>query len=370
MKLIGSRDELLKGFQAVVGAVAKKSSLPVLGHFLVTGDGERLTVTASDLQVTLTARVEDGLEPHEPFAICLPRRAYDILKAFPEDGKVTLEVEDEKATLKCGRSRFVLQTLPAEDFPQPEEQEALALLPFAASELRGLLQHVQHGMAHNDTRYYLNGLLLHFSPTNSLLTVAATDGHRLALITQSIDDCPLPEAERIVPRAVVGEMLKLLKADDYQTPVSLVVFEKKIGLLAGTTMLVSTVIDGKYPDVWRVIPTSSGTSIKVEREPLLQALRRAKLAIGDLMNLGVRLSFGPEEVRVSVGGTEPMEDAVAVESVGPDVETGLNCDYLCDALEAIDDDFVRIELTDAQSPVKVTGDSRDEGIHVVMPMRL
>ena len=311
--------------------------------------------------MALTSQSTDALEPHEPFEFCLPRRIYDILKAFPEGSSVSIAVEDEKATVRCGRSRFTLQTLPAEDFPNPNEDERVEVIPLAGSVLRDLIQRGSYASASKDVRYYLNGT--HFAFTPGQLSIASSDGHRLAKIEHPIA-CDL-EHEMIVPSSAIDEMKRMLKEEE----VSLVVYHRQIGLLSGQTMLISRLIDGKFPDVNRVIPRNSTTTTRINREAFTQALKRAKLGIGD-SNLGLRVNVQQEELRISVGAEETMEDFVPCETSGADVEIGLNVDYLLDVMNALTDEFVRINLSDGNSSILIAGDTVDEGVNVIMPMRL
>jgi DNA polymerase III beta subunit len=184
MKFSAERETILAPLQAVIGVVERRQTMPILANVLVVGRGEQLSITATDLEVELVARTNVSLQ--QAGEVTLPgRKLLDIVRALPEKTQVTVSIEGEKATIRSGKSRFTLATLPASDFPTVEDIRAQQTLTIAQPALKRLLDKTHFSMAQQDVRYYLNGMLLE-SDGKTLRTVA-TDGHRLAFCESALD---------------------------------------------------------------------------------------------------------------------------------------------------------------------------------------
>jgi DNA polymerase-3 subunit beta len=280
---------------------------------------------------------------------------------------VTLQQQDKKLLVRAGRSRFSLQTLPAEDFPRlapPAGEAARFRLPQKA--LRRLLSLVQYSMAQQDIRYYLNGLLMVVEDAS--LKLVATDGHRLALATLALG-ADAARQEAIVPRKTVLELAKLLADTDDEVTVEL--SSTQAAFSFGAVELVSKLVDGKFPDYARVIPQSHKNRLKVAREPLRQALARAAILSNEKFR-GVRWVLAEASLRIVSSNAEQEEaqEELEVQYAGEALDIGFNVNYLLDVLNNVPGAEVECLFGDASSSALITLASEKDFKYVVMPMRI
>lgn len=362
MKIVVEREVLLAPVQSVLGAIEKKT-LPIMANLLIQGDGQTVTFTGSDLETTLIARVEF---PHEPFAVTLPaRRLSEVLNAFPKGAMVGIQVEEQKAVVKSGRSRFQMPTMPVEDYPSLENLtfETVTALPTAL--LKGMIVSVEHAMAKQDVRYYLNGMLFEFTP--KACTLAATDGHRLAIETCPEAECELERA-LILPSKGVGELRKLL-SDDGECLLSVNPNHLRVEL-PGQRIFISKLIDGKFPDYHRVIPRDNPLVVRLSAETLLSSVQRVALVLEKTSGLALTLSENLLTLKARNSQLEESEEQLEVEYLGSNFEVGLNAHYLMEALKAMGDDEVQINASEPGNSLVLHPVGRESPRCVIMPMRL
>lgn len=368
MKLETKREVLLKPLQHVIGVVERRQALPILANVLAIAQQQELTLTATDLEVKLSARTRLPVE--EAGEITLPaRKLLDILRALPEDADVSFCLERQHAVIRCGRSRFSLATLPAADFPTgedfPFEGQRIQLLQNA---LKTLLERTHFAVAQQDVRYYLNGLLLHLQ--EGRLRAVATDGHRLALCDTAAEvDSSADPRQVIVPRKGVQELLRLLANSD--TTVVLQVGANHIEVVVDDITFTSKLIEGKFPDYQRVIPAQNEHPIIADRLALRAALTRTAILSSEKYR-GVRLRVEPGVIYIQANNPEQeeAEEELQVGYGGSPLEVGFNVVYLLDALSAIDSDSVKIFLTDANNSCLIQEMEGETCKYVIMPMRL
>lgn len=360
MKLVINRDVLLPALNRVMGAIAAKTTMPILGCVHCVGDGQRLALTGTNLELTLRTTIEFV---HEPFMAVWPaKRLYDILKAFPKDGLVGIAIEEDKVTIKCGRSRFVLTTYNPNDFPVIDEGiDFDVAFTLKAKELNALVQRTDFAMAFQDVRYYLNGLC--FNGMKEEIRLVATDGHRLAKVSAPVDSGFEEPFEAILPSEAVFELRKVcLLGEDLTVSIRPNLFKF---VTEGLTFIAKR-LDGRFPEFERVIPKDLEHWIKMDRELLLAALQRIKLVL-DKNNLGVRMTIANGNLLLEgIGLENQAEDSLEVQHEG-ELEIGLNVDYLTDVLRVLHEPEVTIEFRDAESSIKII---EQTGIYIIMPMRL
>jgi DNA polymerase-3 subunit beta len=361
------RDELLGPLSAVSGIIERRHTLPILSNVLIDRAAERLSFLATDIEIQITAK--SGLEASaEARSVTVgARKLLDILRALPESAEVSLQQQDKRLVVKAGKSRFSLQTLPAEDFPRlakPAGESARFKLEQRA--LRRLLSLVQYAMAQQDIRYYLNGLLMVVEERS--LKLVATDGHRLALATLPLA-ADLPRHEVIVPRKTVLELSKLLSDSDDEVSVELSPTQAAFSF--GSIDLVSKLVDGKFPDYTRVIPTQHKNKLQVEREPLRQALQRAAILSNEKFR-GVRwvLADGSLKIVSSNAEQEEANEELEVKYAGDSLDIGFNVNYLLDVLNNVPGAEVECAFGDASSSALISYASEKDFKYVVMPMRI
>jgi DNA polymerase-3 subunit beta len=366
MKLSTSRESLLKPLQAVIGVVERRQTMPVLANVLLHADDGVLSVTATDLEVELVARSKvDSVE--EPGDITVPgRKLLDICRALPDGANVSMSLKTDRLTVQSGRSKFVLSTLPAAEFPVVENINADRELTISQSDLRHLLDKTHFSMAQQDVRYYLNGLLLETG--NGKLRAVATDGHRLALCDIAMDGVDGPLNQVIVPRKGVLELQRLLEGD---AEVQIAVGSNHIRIEVGDIRFTSKLIDGRFPDYDRVIPSNESHVLSADRDSLRHSLQRAAILSNEKYR-GVRLEFNKGNIRILANNPdqEEAEDEVEVDYDGESMEIGFNVNYLLDALAAVENDKVEVGLVDPNSSCVVRSPGDKTSLYVVMPMRL
>lgn len=367
MKLTLSREALLQPLQAIAGVVEKKQTMPVLSNVLLIAEEDQLTLTGTNMEVELVSRV-DSIALEQPGRITVPaRKLSDICRSLPEESTITLSVEGERMKVKAGASQFTLSTLPAEHFPNVEDDAESFRLSLPQGELRHLLEATAFAMAQQDVRYYLNGLLMEVS--ESLLRAVATDGHRLAMATLSVETGIDATRQVIVPRKGVQELMRLL--DDVVTPVELVIGENHLRATVGGFTFTSKLIEGKFPDYNRVVPRGGDKTVLADRSTLKSMLQRAGILSHENIR-GVRLQLEPNELHVYANNPEQeqAEDAMAVEYQGESLQIGFNVGYLIDVLNAVNDDQVRMVFSDPNASALIESGADDDCVYVVMPMRL
>jgi DNA polymerase-3 subunit beta len=361
------RDELLGPLSAVSGIIERRHTLPILSNVLIDRVDDTLSFLATDIEIQITARstLPAGTDT-KPITVGA-RKLVDILRALPDSTEVTVQMQDKRLQVKSGKSRFTLQTLPAEDFPRlarPSGEMASFTLPQKA--LRRLLGLVQYAMAQQDIRYYLNGLLVLVE--DQQLRLVATDGHRLAYASMQLP-ASLPRLEVIVPRKTVLELSKLLGDGEEEVKIDLSGAQAAFNL--GSVELVTKLVDGKFPDYTRVIPTQHKNMVKLEREVLRQALQRAAILSNEKFR-GVRWVLTDGSLKIVSSNTEQEEaqEELEVEYSGDAIDIGFNVNYLLDVLNNVSGNEVECHFGDAASSALLQFPAEPDFKYVVMPMRI
>ena len=366
MKLSISREALLKALQAVIGVVERRQTMPILANVLLVARNGGLTVTATDLEVELVADAEAG-KIEVPGEITVPgRKLLDITRALAEAAQLGLQLDGDRLVIKAGRSRFVLSTLPTADFPVIESIDASSRLKLAQKDVARLLDKTQFSMAQQDVRYYLNGLLLETSKKR--VRAVATDGHRLALCDLAIDGQDVTAGQVIVPRKGVMELHRLLGSGP---EVELAIGSNHIRAQFDGIRFTSKLIDGRFPDYERVIPSSEAATLRADRDVLRAALQRAAILANEKFR-GVRLELAKGTLKIQANNPDQEEarEEIELDYAGPAMEIGFNVTYLLDALAAVDEDTVEIDFVDPASSCLIRSPQASQSKYVVMPMRL
>ena len=361
-----ARDALLKPLQAVSGIVERRHTLPILANVLLEQREGRLYVTATDLEMQITAYSE--LEGKDGQAVTVgARKLQDLLRALPDDATLNIDAASNKMTVKAGRSRFNLQTLPATDYPRINlGTEQLQTLSLPQKDLRSLFKLAEFAMAQQDIRYYLNGMLLVVD--KATLQAVATDGHRLSWASIAVNG-DYARQEVILPRKTVLELGKLL--EDSDNPVTLDILGNQVRFRFANVELVSKVVDGKFPDFNRVIPVGHGKEVELGRVEMLAALDRAAILSNEKFR-GVRIVLEPNQLKIICTNSEQeeAEEELEVAYQGDTLDIGFNITYILDALRNLTVEHVRFAFGDANSSALITMPGRDDYKYVVMPMRI
>jgi len=365
--LKATQDKVLAVLQSVAGIVERRHTLPILANVLIRKTGNALQLTTSDLEVQIRTTAELGGDTGDFTTTVNARKIIDVLRTMPSDQTVSLETSQDKLVLKGGKSRFTLQTLAAEDFPLVQEAASFGpAFSVPQKTLKHLLGQVAFAMAVQDIRYYLNGIL--FVAEGKTLSLVATDGHRLAFASATLD-VEVPKQEVILPRKTVIELQRLLSDADGALEMRFAGNQAKFSF--GALEFVTKLVEGKFPDYNRVIPRNHHNSVTLGRAPLLASLQRTAIMTSDKFK-GVRLNIEPGQLRVASNNAEQEEavDELDIDYGGDAIEIGFNVTYLIDALANMGQDMVKISLADGNSSALLTLPDSDSFKYVVMPMRI
>jgi DNA polymerase-3 subunit beta len=365
--LKAAQEKVLSALQAVSGIVERRHTLPILANVLIRKTGGQVEFTTSDLEIQVRTTAEFDGDASNFSTTVGSRKLIDILRALPADQTVTLSAAQNKLTLQGGKSRFTLQTLPADDFPLVQEAADFGpVFGVPQKTLKNLIGQVHFAMAVHDIRYYLNGIL--FVAEGKSLTLVATDGHRLAL-AQATLDVEIPKQEVILPRKTVLELQRLLKDED--TPIEMRFAGNQAKFSFSGMEFVTKLVEGKFPDYNRVIPKNHKNAVTLGRVPLLSSLQRAAILTSEKFK-GVRINLEPGTLRIASSNAEQEEakEELEIDYAGDTIEIGFNVTYLMDALANMGVEMVKLELQDTNSSVLITVPEQAGFKYVVMPMRI
>ncbi|WP_435417379.1 DNA polymerase III subunit beta [Parerythrobacter aurantius] len=375
MKATIERATLIRCLSHVQSVVERRNTIPILSNILIeasAGGAVKVMATDLDLQVVETMPAASVESPGSTTVSA--HLLFDIARKLPDGSQVSLEVADNRMTVKAGRSRFQLPTLPKDDFPVIVEGDLPTSFEVPAKVLAELIDRTRFAISTEETRYYLNGIFLHVSDEDTpVLKAAATDGHRLARYTIARPDGADGMPDVIVPRKAVAELRKLLEeAMDGNVQVDLSASKIRFTLGGeGGTVLTSKLIDGTFPDYSRVIPTGNDKLLRVDPKAFFSGVDRVA-TIATEKTRAVKMGLDADKVTLSVtspdNGTATEELAAEYSSDG--FEIGFNAGYLKDILSQIESDTVELHLADAGAPTLIRKDENSPALYVLMPMRV
>ena len=364
MKFSAEREKILAALQAAIGVVERRQTMPILANVLLAAKEDRVEVTATDLEVELVAHAE--IKSATDGAVTIPgRKLLDICRSLPDGSKLTIAQEGDRVLVRAGKSRFTLSSLPAAEFPVIDEMNAQQTLELPQADLKRLIDKTHFSMAQQDVRYYLNGMLL--ESDGKMLRTVATDGHRLAMCEMALATKGKGQ-QIIVPRKGVLELQRLLGTEG---SVEITIGTNHVRAKIGDIRFTSKLIDGRFPEYSRVIPSNPPRSVLADREVLRAALQRTSILANEKYR-GVRLALKGKALTIQAHNPEQeeAEEEIEVKYGGEDLEVGFNVNYLLDAIDAIDSAEVEVGLTDGSSSCLVHAPGVASARYVVMPMRL
>lgn len=365
--LKATQDKVLSVLQSVSGIVERRHTLPILANVMIRKTGAALQLTTSDLEIQIRTTAQLDGDTGDFTTTVGARKLIDILRTMPADQTVSLESSAAKLILKGGKSKFTLQTMPAEDFPLVQEAANFGpVFSVPQKTLKSLLSQVSFAMAVHDIRYYLNGIL--FVAEGKQLSLVATDGHRLAFASATLE-VDVPRQEVILPRKTVIELQRLLS--DNEGAIDMQFANNQAKFSFDGMEFVTKLVEGKFPDYNRVIPKNHKNSITLGRASLLATLQRTAILTSDKFK-GVRLNIDPGTLRVASNNAEQEEavDELDIDYGGDSIEIGFNVTYLIDALTNMSQEMVTLELSDGNSSALFTIPDNATFKYVVMPMRI
>jgi DNA polymerase-3 subunit beta len=372
MRIVIERGDLLRALSHAASVVERRTTIPILSNVLLRAYEGQLQVKATDLEREV---VEDTpAKVAQSGAVTVPAHMlHDIVRKLPDGAQVELtrDAERERLTLSSGHSRFALQTIAAEDFPDLAAGEMTHEFEIAAKDLKRLIEKTRFAISTEETRYYLNGIFLHAAPAGNrpMLRAVATDGHRLAQVELALPSGADGMPGIIVPRKTVHELHRLLEVSD--STVSVGVSASKVRFSCGTVTLTSKLIDGTFPDYARVIPQNNDKILKVSNQEFMAAVDRVA-TIASERGRAVKLNLTNGKLVLSVSNPEggSATEEIAVEYSATPLEIGFNARYLLDIAGQLDSGEAVFRLADPGSPTMVRDGSDETALYVLMPMRV
>jgi DNA polymerase-3 subunit beta len=371
MQFVIKRDALLKSLTLVQGIIEKKNTLPILSNVLLDAKNGKLSIIATDLDLVFYNEIDEIQISKEGATTTSATILYDILRKISVNSDIKFDLKNEnKLNLITDNSDFNLLCLPIDNFPNFVDDFENETISFNRSKLLSLLNKTKISISNDDTRHYLNGIYLHLteSQNRTYLTGVATDSHRLSSSSIEID-AGKSFHSIILPKKTVFQLCNLLL--DTNEKVLVQTSESKIQFKLGKTKLVSKVIDGKFPDYKKVVPTGNDKILTVISSDFVHAIERVITVSLDRKE-SVKLILGKDNIKFSVNSTNSGEGNEIIKSnfTGEEMTVSFNSKYLTDIASEVEDKNLKINLKDSISPVLVEDLSDKNSYYVVMPMKI
>jgi len=366
MKFTTSRENLLTPLQQVIGVIERRQTLPILSHVLIKLRDNRLELTGTDLEMQLVT--ESTTESGEDGEITVPaRKLLDICRLLPERSRVSADCRQDKFAIQCGRSRFSLSTLPASNFPEFDTSTPVVELSISGRLLRKAMEKTLFAMALQDVRYYLNGLML--GVEGVMLRTVASDGHRLALYEEALENGSPQRCQVIVPRKGALEVYRLIGDDDQR--ITLQIASNNVRFFFGNLTFSTKLIEGRFPDFQRVMPRDISKMITLDKEAFKAALTRVSILSNEKYR-GLSLEVDGSIMRLTAQNPEceEAEEEIEVRLDGVGVAASFNAAYLLDAISNVDSEQVKLSFNDAANSCLIEDTEDQKFRFIVMPMRL
>jgi DNA polymerase-3 subunit beta len=368
MKFTINREDLLTPLQQIVSVIEKRQTMPILSNVLIVIENEQLILTGTDLEIQIIAKINIVTATASVGSITVPARKFlDICRLLPSGAEIKFEQQDDKVKILSNRSRFSLSCLPAENYPEFAESQLEHEFFINAGKLKKALDKTLFCMANQDVRYYLNGLLLNIS--NSKLKLVASDGHRLSIYEDVLDNPAGFEARLILPRKGVIELSRLL--DDPEAELKIEFSPNNIRIFIKNLIFSAKLVDSKYPDFGKVFQQDFFSEIQIQKQMLKDALTRVAILSNEKFK-GVTFDISSESLRMSTHNPEhdEAEEELLIAYNGEPLTIAFNAQYLLDAIANVDSEFAVLTIASNASSCFIHEPNECAYKFIVMPMRL
>ncbi len=368
MKLKIEREEIQRVLQSIQGIVDKKTTMPILSHFLLRVN-KKAYLLATDLDIALKRPID--VEIYKKGSLCIPARKLIEIAREVEDALLLESQENNWLKITSGKSTFKLMGLPEEEYPSLPEVSKTQEFSINASILRNMIEKTIYATGESDTRYTLNGLLMHFIPKKKVteLNIVGTDGHRLSVISREIKGKLSEEKRLILPKKAASELKRILEATSED--INICLDKNHIFFVFDEIVFTSRLIEGTYPSYEQVIPQDNEKKVILDKVTFLKALRRTSIMSRERTN-AIRLDF--EDGRITLSSINPdlgeAREEMAGQYKGEQISIGCNARYLIDAVQAMEGESIRIELQEPLSPILLVEIEETGYRCVIMPMRI
>jgi DNA polymerase-3 subunit beta len=369
MELVVRKNDLLRELQLFQGIVERKNTIPILANVLMEARGDQVSFLATDLEVGLRSKCAASVT--KAGSLTLPaKKFYEIVKSLPD---TDIRIAEDKGGVKIAADRFDsrMQTLPREDFPTLPDAGGTPTASLERNAVKEMVAKTQFAITGEDTRYFLNGALFVLKPEE--MSLVATDGHRLALVSVSRNGAGKKddESKAILPKKTLGELGRLL--GEGEGDIGYERGENHLFFQVGDRMLISRMIDGQFPAYERVIPKGNDKHIEFERDRLTAAVKRVALLSNERSRaVKIQIEKGKVDVTSSSPDLGEAKETLPVDYTGASMQICFNAQYVLDFLAAVATDVVSLELKDevSQAVMKPVGAEGYDYTYVIMPMRV
>ena len=366
MKFIINREDLLTPLQQIVSVIEKRQTMPILSNVLLVVEEDSICLTGTDLEIQIVAKI--AIDLATPGRITVPARKFlDICRLLPSGAEIKFELQNDKVKILSNRSRFSLNCLSADNYPEFSEAELNHSFFISTHKLKKSLDKTLFCMANQDVRYYLNGLLLNIS--NNKIKLVASDGHRLSIYEDLLDDDAGYEARIIVPRKGAIELNRLL--DDPDLELQVYFSTNNIRIIINNIIFSAKLVDSKYPDFNKVFMQEFISPIHIQKLPLKEALTRVAILSNEKFK-GVTLDITSNSLRISTHNPEhdEAEEELVIDYTGPALSIAFNSQYLLDAVSNLDSEFAVLTIANNGSSCFIDEPDQCTYKFIVMPMTL
>ncbi|TNF45443.1 DNA polymerase III subunit beta [bacterium] len=366
-----NRESFLQGLSRVQSVVERKNTVPILSNVLIDGNGEKLKLMATDMEMGISGYLDANIKSAGAVTISA-RKLFEIIKELPAEAEVSLQVKEENnSEITSGSSSFKLKGLPAEDFPSLPSYDEETFLTLDATALKEMVRKTIYAASTDETRYNLTGVLFEMEEgeDSNLVRMVATDGHRLALVEKTAEGKIKPGESVVIPRKSLNELRRLLDEGDDAIELD---FQKQHGVFRKNSIVLTTrLIDMSFPNYQQVIPEEASATATTDREALIAAVRRVSLLSSE-RSRAVRFAFSGGNLTVHTNNPDlgAATETLSVSYDGEDLEVTFNAKYMLDTLTSLDSDKINIGLKDELSPCRVYQEEDKDYIAVIMPMRV
>jgi len=367
-----NREDFLQGLSRVQSIVERKNTVPILSNVLIDGNGEKLRMQATDMEVGISGFVEAAVRSKGSVTLSA-RKLFEIIKELPGEAMVELQVLDENnAQITCGTSSFELKGLPAGDYPSLPSFEDGEFMKLDAENFKEMIRKTIYASSTDETRYNLTGILFQMEQKEGegLLRLVATDGHRLALVEKKATGNIRDGESVVIPRKSLNEVKRLLEEGEGEEVE--VDFKKQHGVFKkDSTVLTTRLIDMAFPNYTQVIPADRTVTAEVPREDMIHAIRRVQLLSSE-RSRAIRFSFGPNKMTIHINNPDlgMASETVAADYKGDALEVTFNARYMLDTLTSMESETVEVSINDELSPCVLSQKGAQDYLAVIMPMRI
>ena len=360
-----SKEEVVKSLNLTLGVVEKRQTLPILSNVLFEVDESSLKLTATDLEseISTTSTISNYKSGGKTTAPA--RKLSDLCRLLPDMTEIHFFLDGDNLKIETESGKYNLSTLPSEDFPVFEIEETQSQINISSQNLKTLISKTAFAMGNQDWRHYLNGLFLLID--DKTITTVATDAHRLALATSSLNEAASDSTNGIVPRKSINEIGKLV--GDGSENVVIKLGQTSIAANVSGTTFVSKLIEGKFPDYEQVIPSGESSLLVIDRKNFSESLSRVSVLSSEKYK-GVRILTKENSLNISANNPEKEqgEENVVCEYQGEEIDIAFNVNYLQEILSTLDSEKIEINFFGSEKSCLITDPNSENLKYVVMPL--